>query len=206
MVDDRKLLSKPKTEDDNNFLVEHDRIAVANKFVKQQIIGDDVGNRNVLHVTLSKTSREIMDEWYRANEMFPDQLAIICVADSGQSTGQTVRSDSFIRYPYIAHVDSITDLDKIGTTTISLFDRWERSNNETIIDFDSIDPLLDHCEPEQVFRFLHIFKNWVNSIDGTCFYRFDVSTVDEGIVKTYRELFDVTISMNHSGPTFEMER
>lgn len=184
----------PSLRDATNVLIVSRSEELSDRRIVRELITDTrIGRKNVLHVTLDESIHDIMTEWYRSSDAFPDRLAAISAADFTRST-DSQPSEGLRRYPRIISVDERPDLETLGSETVALLDEWETVNGPIEVDINSVCTLLDRYDHERVFRFLHAFTNCIERAEATAYYCLDATTCSESTVKTVDSLFDTVVT------------
>lgn len=163
------------------------------EFVKNRILDEKIGQKNVLHVSMLESSHEILTEWYDPHHGYPAHLAVVSAADMTRSAANQSDSDSIIRWPYLVALSDPSNLEGIGNTTTYLLERWVAEEHEIVIDFDGISDLLDYCEQKSLFHFLHVYSHCVEQADATCFYHYEADSREDEDLRVFAELFDTIL-------------
>ena len=92
-------------------------------------------------------------------------------------------------------VDSVrdpTDLSAIGVAVSRFCKHW--SDEQLTVCFDSLDALLGHTPPKDVFQFAHVLTNRLSSVDAYAHFHFDPTRHDDRVVSTFGTIFDAVVA------------
>lgn len=103
---------------------------------------------------------------------------------SGTATAPTTGASTGV--PRIVSVDDQMALDDLGDRLATELD----SDEETILEFDALDTVLDAAPLPAVFAFLHMVTRLVDDADASARYRLDPARHDASTIATLEPLFD----------------
>lgn len=156
---------------------------------------------NVLFVSLTRSADDRLELLRRHAEGFPANVGIVTATD--QFTAATTTSGSEegdgSGGVSVRTVSDPSDLPKLGVTISRLVNDWEDEGRETIVCFHSLSVLLQYADLQRVFRFLHILKDRLASVDATTHYHMDSMAHDQQTVATLRQLFDAVVEYDEGG-------
>jgi len=87
-----------------------------------------------------------------------------------------------------------TDLAAIGVAVSRFCKRWDDADEEISVCFDSLDALLRHTSPTEVFQFTHVLANRFESVDAYAHFHFDPTHYEDRVVSTFGTIFDAVIA------------
>ena len=119
----------------------------------------------------------------------------------GQLTVGNVLADTtdestpdFTQSVVIDAVSDPTDLTAIGVAVSRFCKHWGDADEELTICFDSLDALLRHTPPADVFQFTHVLTNRAASVDAHAHFHFDPTHHEDCVVSTFGTIFDAVVA------------
>ncbi|QLG50081.1 DUF7504 family protein [Natrinema halophilum] len=112
--------------------------------------------------------------------------------------------DSMPDYTQTVVTDSVTDptdLSEIGVAISRFCKHWSESSNDITVCFDSLDALLRHTSPKEVFQFTHVVTNRLSGVDAYAHFHFDPTRHDDRVVSTFGTIFDAVVADDHTDET-----
>ncbi|WP_226005036.1 DUF7504 family protein [Natrinema salinisoli] len=86
-----------------------------------------------------------------------------------------------------------TDLSEIGVAVSRFCKHWAENDEEITVCFDSLDALLRHASPKDVFQFTHVLTNRLSSVDAYAHCHFDPNRHEDRVVSTFGTIFDSVV-------------
>ncbi|MDF9747410.1 DUF7504 family protein [Natrinema salsiterrestre] len=86
-----------------------------------------------------------------------------------------------------------TDLSEIGVAVSRFCKHWAETDEEITVCFDSLDALLRHTSPKDVFQFTHVLTNRLSSVDAYAHCHFDPTRHEDRVVSTFGTIFDSVV-------------
>lgn len=120
-----------------------------------------------------------------------DTAAVICMGDASQpeATASTTASSADEEVTVTTVSDS-TDLFRLG---LAVSEALEAPEGPAVLCVHSLSALLNFVELPRAFRFLHVLTGRVKSLGARAHYHLDPERVDDQVVDTVRQLFDVVV-------------
>jgi len=87
-----------------------------------------------------------------------------------------------------------TDLSAIGVAVSRFCKHWDETGGEITVCFDSLDALLRHSSPKEVFQFAHVLTNRLSSVDAYAHFHFDPTRHEDRVVSTFGTVFDAVVA------------
>lgn len=87
-----------------------------------------------------------------------------------------------------------TDLSEIGVAVSRFCKHWADSDADITVCFDSLDALLRHAAPKDVFQFTHVLTNRLSSVDAYAHFHFDPTRHEDRVVSTFGTIFDEVVA------------
>jgi hypothetical protein len=161
----------------------------------------DISQENLLSVTFTQTAQDRLELWHtHAGDDLPAQAGIITVGEQTRSTSASRSSPSQTPGPItIDAVSDPADLTGLGISLTNYLSEWAENNNQTVVCFHSLTPLLQYADLQRVFRFLHVLTGRIASSDAVAHYHMDPTAHDEQTRQTLVQLFDATIELDADG-------
>lgn len=150
-----------------------------------ELLKEATGDRSpVLLVVFGESPDDRIDD-VRLSIGTPEKLQVISVGEHARSA-TTAASQ---RTGPLTTVDRPDDLTDLGTRITETLDAW-RDHEDVVVCLHSVTGMLGHASLEEVFRFLHVLINRLESGGATGFFHVDPDAHDSGTVVTLRPLFD----------------
>ncbi|MDS0475954.1 hypothetical protein [Natrinema sp. 1APR25-10V2] len=87
-----------------------------------------------------------------------------------------------------------TDLSAIGVAVSRFCKHWSEADEDITVCFDSLDALLRHTSPKEVFQFTHVLTNRLASVDAYAHFHFDPTRHEDRVVSTFGTIFDAVVA------------
>ncbi|TMT85311.1 hypothetical protein E2L06_01310 [Haloterrigena sp. H1] len=87
-----------------------------------------------------------------------------------------------------------TDLTAIGIAVSRFCEHWGDTDEKLTVCFDSLDALLRHTPPTDVFQFTHVLANRLASVDADAHFHFDPTRHEDRVVSTFGAIFDAVVA------------
>lgn len=147
------------------------------------------GKTDLLLVTITKTPRDRMEAWRQVHGTKPANYGIVSISDQRRSTAQTqsipMRSSDQIRT-----VSNPGDLTGIGIGITEFLSEWADNDNRPMVCFESLPPLLQYTDVQNVYRFIHHLTNHLEQADAIAHFHAPESGLEETAFSTLAQLFD----------------
>ncbi|MFA9415958.1 hypothetical protein [Natrinema sp. HArc-T2] len=115
----------------------------------------------------------------------------------GQLTvGNVLADDSapdFTQSVVTETVPDPTDLTAIGIAVSRFCKHWGDTDDNLTVCFDSLDALLRHTPPADVFQFTHVLANRFASVDAHAHVHFDPTHHEDRVVSAFGVIFDAVV-------------
>lgn len=132
----------------------------------------------VLLVTFARSPDELLAGLASGDTV---ETRVIAVGDGVRSTaGASVGPVTTVEHP--------ADLTELGIRVGRGLEDW--SDRGFLLEFHSLTALLEHCDLERAFRFLHVLTGQLTQTDATARFHLDPDAVDDTAVATVHSLFD----------------
>ncbi|SEQ86872.1 DUF7504 family protein [Natrinema salaciae] len=121
------------------------------------------------------------------------RCGLLTIGDVLSDTGEDTEPD--FAEPVVA--DSVadpTDLSEIGVTISRFCKHWAESDEDVTVCFDSLDALLRHTSPKDVFQFTHVLTNRLSSVEAYAHFHFDPTRHEDRVVSTFGTIFDDVVA------------
>jgi len=86
-----------------------------------------------------------------------------------------------------------TDLTAIGIAVSRFCEHWGDTDKKLTVCFDSLDALLRHTPPADIFQFTHVLANRLASVDADAHFHFDPTHHEDRVVSTFGAIFDAVV-------------
>ncbi|WP_408959830.1 hypothetical protein [Natrinema sp. 74] len=128
---------------------------------------------------------------------YPDEDAVD--GKHGQLTvGNVLTADEsvpdFDRSVVTDSVTDPTDLSAIGVAISRFCKHWSEADEDITVCFDSLDGLLRHTSPKEVFQFTHVLTNRLANVDAYAHFHFDPTRHEDRVVSTFGTIFDAVVA------------
>lgn len=87
-----------------------------------------------------------------------------------------------------------TDLSAVGVAISRFCKHWAEAGEDITVCFDSLDALLRHTAPKDVFQFTHVLTNRLESVGAYAHFHFDPTRHEDRIVSTFGTIFDDVVA------------
>lgn len=104
------------------------------------------------------------------------------------AVGDGVRSAAAASAGPVTTIEHPADLTELGIRVGRTLDAWPGS--EVVVEFHTLTELLEHCDVERAFRFLHVLTGQLSRADATARFYLDPEQPDASTMATLRPLFD----------------
>lgn len=154
---------------------------------------------NVLSITVTQSANDRLKLWQKHIETLPAKATIISVGEitrsaAAGSTGSMQLSPG-VR---IETVKNPGDLTGLGITITEQLKEFMQDDNQVVVCFHSLTPLLQYAELTRVFRFLHVLIGRLNSMNAVTHFHMDPSAHDQQTINTLTQLFDAVIDRDRN--------
>lgn len=107
------------------------------------------------------------------------------------AVGDGVRSAATANAGPVTTIEHPADLTELGIRLGRALDDW--ADHEFLLEFHSLTALLEPCDVERAFRFLHVLTGQLSRTDATARFHIDPDATDDDAVATIRSLFDAVL-------------
>ena len=138
---------------------------------------------------------------HHVDDSSPEALASISYDAQARSVATTTPAASPSIEPSTADIDTLADLGIAISTAIESFEDTTDvlEPAEVRVGIDSLLPLLEEYDDQQVFKFLHLVNGRTKTVNGMAHYHLPVER-DARIVSVLAPLFDVVVELRgHDG-------
>ena len=154
---------------------------------------------HVLGVTFESPNADHLDTWEIDGDT-PTQISIITVGDfprsaAGPGSGRRRPTEQ-------VRVDTVADPDDLTTLGLRISDQlseWGQADEQPVVCFRSLTALLETCDLERVFRFLHLLTARLSLAGASAHFHLDPRAHDDQTVNTLRPLFDAVLDVDDDG-------
>ncbi len=161
------------------------------------LTGFPMDETNMLLVWLGQRLHRRVEQLFDQMEAHPSELALVARRDSVRHPN-AVKSAMDDEPPItVERVSDPGDLPQLGISISQLIDDWH--NRRVVVCLDSLTVLLQHAEPDRVFRFLHILHGRLSDVNASAHFHLDTRVHDIGTISTLNSLFDLTIEVSEGG-------
>ncbi len=120
-----------------------------------------------------------------------DTASVICMGDASQpEAAQSTTASAADGEVTVTSISDPTDLFRLG---LSVSEALEAPEGPAVLCVHTLSALLNFVELPRAFRFLHVLTGRVKSLGGRAHYHLDPERVDDQVVDTVRQLFDVVV-------------
>ena len=116
------------------------------------------------------------------------------------TVGNVLSDESTPDFTQPVVTDSIpdpTDLTAIGIAVSRFCEHWGGPDENLTVCFDSLDALLGHTPPPDVFQFTHVLTNRLESVDADAHFHFDPTHHDDRVISTFEAIFDAVVTADY---------
>lgn len=160
-------------------------------------VGDPLDER-VLFVSFDRSPDELLDFWATHIEEWPVEFGIIAVKDVTRSTGsQSVTTHETV--PINVKTVSPTNLTSLGVRVTEFLERWETTDEQIVVCFDSISLLYQHADVDTIPRFLHVLSDHLTAADVRAHFHLDPSIVEDTTLATLKTVVDDVVGVGTPG-------
>lgn len=147
---------------------------------------DDV---NLLGVAI-KHDRSYYRQVWPDSDRSPSRANVVRVGADNPTTSRTEA------------VSSPRDLTGIGITLTNILKQWSDTGEQTVVCFDSITPLLQYNDENQVYRFLDVTTKRLTQVCAVSHAHIDPNVCDEPTLHQIMNVFDTVVEPtgDASGP------
>lgn len=149
---------------------------------------EDDPDRHVLAVTYDRLPGEWFAEYRAATNGNPDQFAMLAVGATTRGGAATADASPSGAPFLVDAVASASDTSRLCERIGEVLDGWP--DGTAVVYFDSLTVLLQHVDPLEATRFLHVTSWTVRQAGATAYYRLDRDTHDEQLATRLGPLFD----------------
>jgi len=152
----------------------------------------------VVAVTVTRSARNWLSTWRQFSSYSPARMAIVSLGEEARES-ITVSTRSGPETIAIETLSDPSDLTRLGITLSRLLSEAASADSPTTVCVHSLTALLQYVEPQRLFRFLHILRGRLSSVDAVAHYHLDPTAHDERTVGAFRSLFDVVVRVSGNG-------
>jgi len=160
-----------------------------------------ISQENILSVTFTQTAQDRLELWQtHVGDERPARAGIVSVGEQTRSASSQRTTSR--QPPESISIDAISDpadLTRLGITIENYLSEWAENENQTVICFHSLTPLLQYADRERVFRFLHLLTGRIDSIDAVAHFHMNPEAHDAQTRNTLVQLFDAVIDIDETG-------
>lgn len=161
------------------------------------LTGFPMTETNMLLVWLGQRLHRRVERLFDQMEAHPSELALVARRDSVRHPNAVTSAADDDPPITVERVSDPGDLPQLGISISQLIDDWH--NRRVVVCLDSLTVLLQHAEPDRVFRFLHILHGRLSDVNASAHFHLDTRVHDIGTISTLDSLFDVTIEVSDGG-------
>jgi len=149
----------------------------------------------LLFVTLSEAPDERLATWRAHGGEDPESIGFVTAGDTMRSAAAAAGAVvSPAPTPTVRTAPHQGDLTGIGIETSALLSELGAQDRPASVCFHSLTTLLEHVDPRDVFRFLHILTGRIEEAGARAHYHVDTAAHDEQLFGTLDPLFDATLA------------
>lgn len=149
----------------------------------------------LLFVTLSGAPDERLATWRAHGGEDRESVGVVTAGDTVRSTASRPRTPaSPAPGPTVRAVPDPGDLTGIGVGISELLSELGGGDRPVSVCFHSVSTLLEHVDPQEVFRFLTVLTRRVQAAGANAHYHVDPSAHDEQVLRTLEPLFEATLA------------
>lgn len=155
-----------------------------------------------LTVSVNDSVDTVLEWWNQKGNIRCVETAVVTVGGrmrsgtAGPNAGEITYLSPEIMTTSVSHADDFTGL---GIAITSCLNAWSESDEEIVLYFDSVTPLLHLTDTQRVFRFLHTLMGSIREADARAYFHLDPAAHDDRALATIRTLFDVTAELGPDG-------
>jgi hypothetical protein len=156
---------------------------------------------NILAVTVTRSANDWLSMWQRYSSGSPASMVVVSLGEEtgGAPASTTISTQSGPEQITIETVSDPSDLTRLGITLSRLISDISTEEERTAVCVHSLTALLQYVEPRRLFRFLHIFRGKLSSVDAMAHYHMDPDAHDKQTVGVFRSLFDTVVRITDEG-------
>ena len=156
---------------------------------------------NMLAVTVTRSANDWLSMWQQHSPASAASLTIVSLGDEtrGESSSTTISTPNGSETITIETVADPSDLTRLGVTLSRLLSEVTTPEERTAVCVHSLTALLQYIEPRRLFRFLHLLRGKLDSVDASAHYHLDPGAHDEQTVGLFRSLFDTVVRITEEG-------
>ena len=138
------------------------------------------GPTHCLVVAYDRDPATLARRWREASGVPPASMTVLDATGTG-SAGVDEASTA---------VESVgpADLATLGVRVTERLDAWPDDGNPRAVCLDSLTGLLDHVDPAEAFRFLHVFTRQAGAAGADTHLHVSPDAHDEEVLETFRTL------------------
>lgn len=151
---------------------------------------------NLLVISHRKGPDNWIGGWQTQVGTTPANLGFVHVGEVTRSTAASSPSAlASSSPPFLTAISDPTDLTGLGIQISEYLKEWTATDNQITVYFDSLSVLLQFCELNRVYRFLHVLSGRIKSVNGRAYYRLDPDAHDTQTISTIQNLMDEIIEL-----------
>ncbi|WP_255195488.1 DUF7504 family protein [Halorarius litoreus] len=162
---------------------------------------DDPVDVDLLAVALDGGVDDVLDRWTRYAGATPGRTAVVTAGESvrGAAAASSEGVSMLGSDVSLASVSDPGDLTGLGIKISQCLSSWEDDDNDLMLCFDSLTTLLQFTELRQVFQFVHVLTQRIESAGARAHFHMNQHAHDEQTVATVRSLFDHVYELDADG-------
>lgn len=155
-----------------------------------------------LTVSVNEPVDTVLEWWQQEGDIHCVKTAVVTVGDRARSgtaaanAGEITNLSPDIMTTSVSHADDFTGL---GIAITSCLNAWGDPDEEIVLYFDSVTPLLHLSDTRRVFRFLHMLMDSIREAGARAYFHLNPDTHDDRALATIRSLFAVTSELSLDG-------
>jgi hypothetical protein len=156
---------------------------------------------DLLAVALDGSVDDVLDRWNRHAGATPGRTAVVTAGESVRGAAAASQPGASMLGSDVS-LTSVTDpgdLTGLGIKISQCLSNWEGSHNDLMLCFDSLTTLLQFAELRQVFQFVHVLTQRVESAGARAHFHMNQYAHDDQTVATVRSLFDHVYELDADG-------
>lgn len=156
---------------------------------------------NILAVTVTRSANDWLSMWQQHSSGSPGSMVVVSLGEeTGDApTSTTISTQSGPEQIKIETVSDPSDLTRVGIMFSRLVSEISTTEEQTAVCFHSLTAMLQYVEPRRLFRFLHILRGKLSSVDAMAHYHMDPEAHDTQTVSVFKSLFDTVVRITDEG-------
>ena len=151
---------------------------------------------NLLVISYRESPDKWVGDWQTHVGTTPANLGFVHVGEVARSAAApSPGAPCNTSPPLCAAVSDPTDLTGLGIQISEYLKEWTATDNQITVYFDSLSVLLQFCDLDRVYRFLHVLSGRITSVNGHAYYRLDPDAHDTQTISTIQNLMDDVLEL-----------